>query len=72
MIHIGKMIETELHNQGRSVTWFSRQIYVCRQNVYKIFQKESLDTEVLWRISAVLGINFFERISDDFNRNVSK
>ena len=72
MVHVGKMVESELHNQGRSVTWFSRQIYVCRQNVYKIFQKESLDTAVLWRISAALGINFFERIAEDFEDRVIK
>ena len=27
MIHIGKIIETELHRQDRPVTWFANKLY---------------------------------------------
>ena len=36
MIHIGKLIEKTLHEQGRSVTWFAIQLCCTRPNVYKI------------------------------------
>ncbi len=59
MILIGKMIETELHRQERSVTWFANKLYCERTNVYSIFKRESIDTALLLRISIVLRHNFF-------------
>lgn len=64
MIHVGQLIEQKLHDQGRSVTWFATQLCCTRPNVYKIFGKESIDTYLLWRISCILGYNFFHDISE--------
>lgn len=64
MIHIGKLIEKTLHEQGRSVTWFAIQLCCTRPNVYKIFRKENIDVHLLWRISCILNHNFFKDISD--------
>ena len=38
MIHIGKLIETELRRQERTVSWFARHLYCERTNVYDIFE----------------------------------
>ena len=46
MTHIGQIIEKELHRQERSVTWFARRLYCDRTNVYNIFRRQSLDTEL--------------------------
>lgn len=59
MIHIGKLIENELRRQERSVTWFAKKLCCERTNVYSIFRRESIDTELLLRISQVLKCNFF-------------
>lgn len=59
MIHIGQIIEQELRHQERSVAWFAKKLYCDRTNVYKIFKRQSIDTELLLRISYVLHINFF-------------
>ncbi len=59
-IHIGKTIEQVLREQGRSVSWFAKQICCERTNVYSIFQRASIDTELLLRISRVLSYDFFE------------
>lgn len=64
MIHVGKLIEKTLHEQGRSVTWFAMQLCCTRPNVYKIFRKENIDIHLLWRISCILNHNFFKDISD--------
>lgn len=74
MIHIGKLIENELHRQERSVTWFARKLYCDRTNVYKIFKKQSIDTELLLRISEILQCDFFLPYSETcrFDRPVSK
>ena len=59
-VHIGKTIEQVLREQGRSVSWFAKQICCERTNVYSIFQRASIDTELLLRISRVLSYDFFE------------
>lgn len=59
MQHIGKAIKKELARQERSVTWLARQLFCDRSNIYRIFQKESLDTHLLARISIILRHNFF-------------
>lgn len=60
MIHIGSVIEKELRRQGQTATWFARELYCNRQNVYNIFKRKSIDTDLLMRISLVLHCNFFE------------
>lgn len=67
MLHIGKLIEEELHRQERSVTWFANKLYCDRTNVYKIFKKQSIDTELLLRISHILNKDFFRSYSEAFN-----
>ncbi len=59
MIHIGKLIEEELRRQERTVSWFARNLYCERANVYDIFKRQSIDTDMLLRISIVLRHNFF-------------
>lgn len=61
MIHIGSIIEQEMRRQGHTATWFAQELYCNRQNVYNIFKRKSIDTDLLMRISLVLHCNFFER-----------
>ena len=58
-LHIGKIIEQELRDQERSVTWLSRKLYCDRRNVYDIFSRQYIDTGLLLRISIALGKDFF-------------
>lgn len=62
-IHIGKRIRKKIDEQGRSVKWFAVRLGCGRDNVYKIFQRSSIDTNLLLRISMVLGCDFFEEYS---------
>lgn len=59
-IFIGKSIEYKLRNQERSVVWLARKLNCNRTNIYKIFNRSTIDTELLLRISNVLQRNFFE------------
>ncbi|MBO4955426.1 MAG: XRE family transcriptional regulator [Muribaculaceae bacterium] len=63
-IFIGKIIEEELRNQERSVVWLSRKLNCNRTNVYKIFNRTSIDTELLLRLSNILKCNFFASYTD--------
>ena len=42
------------------MVWLSRKLNCNRTNVYKIFNRTSIDTELLLKISNVLKRNFFE------------
>jgi len=58
-IHIGSVIRKELKRQGRSVSWLAKQLFCDRSNIYRMFQKASLETSLLFRISKILGTDFF-------------
>lgn len=62
---IGSLIKEELERQERSISWFARKLSCDRSNVYRLFQKESIDTNLLTRISILLGRDFFSELSDN-------
>ena len=66
-LHIGHEIQQELRRQERSVIWFARRLACDRTNVYRIFDKESLDTRLLMRISTILVRDFFVLYSQQLN-----
>lgn len=61
---IGLLIKDELTAHERSVAWFARKLCLDRSNVYRLFQKNSIDTSLLMRISLVLNKDFFSLLSD--------
>lgn len=63
-IFIGQYIEQELRRQGKSAAWLSEEIGCNRTNIYKIFHRYSIDSELLLRISKALGQNFFKPYED--------
>ena len=63
-LHIGKMIRTELHKQGRSNVWLAKQLSCHPRTIGKIFQKQFIDTHQLLRISKALQHDFFKYYSD--------
>ena len=63
-VHIGRMIQQELMRQGRTVTWFAKNLPCDRSNVYKMFHNESMDVSQLMRISKMLNFDFFKQCSD--------
>lgn len=58
-IHIGHIIQKELRSQGRTVTWLAKQLNIHRRACYRIFDCYSIDTQLLFRISELLGRDFF-------------
>lgn len=63
MIHIGELIKARLEQIERSPGWLARRINCDRTNIYKIFQRQSIDTELLARISKALEYDFFLDLS---------
>ncbi len=65
---IGVLIKEELKKQERTVSWFARKLAYDRSNVYRLFQKESIDTNLLSRISIILEHDFFSDFSEYYNQ----
>ena len=61
---IGDLIKEELEKQERSISWFARKLSCDRSNVYRLFQKESIDTTLLFRVSLLLKRVFFSYLSE--------
>lgn len=70
-MHIGKRIKEVLREQGHNVSWLAARIPCERSNVYNIFKRESIGIDLLFRISEVLGHDFFKEISDEIVREMS-
>ena len=59
-IHIGQLIQAQLKADQRSASWLAREIGCTRNHVYKIFNKSSLDSDLIFRISKAMNFNFFQ------------
>mgnify|MGYP003423944785 CR=1 FL=1 len=62
-IHIGQIIQAELRRQGRTVAWLAQQLNTSRMTCYRLFHSYSIDTQVLFQISWLLGRDFFTEYS---------
>lgn len=58
-LHIGKLIQDKIQEQGISITEFARRINRSSQSIYHILRQPSIDTELLLEINKVLKHNFF-------------
>jgi hypothetical protein len=60
MVHIGKKIKQQLSIKKMSVPDFATKINTTRNNVYNIFLRQSIDTELLYKICVILNHDFFQ------------
>lgn len=61
-----------MEEQGKTVSWLARKLSYCRTNVYKIYEKKSIDTDLLLRISTILQYDFFTAYSKALEDAVPK
>lgn len=61
--HIGKLIKAKLKEQGRTITWLAKQLSFTRENLYNIFSRDHINTDLLLQISELLGYDFFKEFS---------
>ncbi len=60
MVHIGKKIKQQLTIKKISVADFALKINTTRNNVYNIFVRQSIDSELLFKICIILNHDFFQ------------
>lgn len=69
-IHIGHLIREQLKADNRSVSWLAREIHCTRNNLYKIFNKPSLDGDLILKISVAMNFNFFQYYTAEFVESI--
>ncbi|MFZ6010520.1 MAG: hypothetical protein ACOYXT_09245 [Bacteroidota bacterium] len=58
-LHIGKEIERRYKESGIKLSEFARRLNTSPRNVYTIFDRSEIKTDMLTKIGQVLGFNFF-------------
>lgn len=65
MLNIGLCIKEEVLKQERSISWLARKLNRDRSAVYRMLNKNSIDTNTLAEISRLLNRDFFVELSAD-------
>lgn len=60
MLHIGEKIKEVFDNTNLKVVEFAKRLNTTRENVYDIFKRKSIDTQMLHDISQILNYDFFQ------------
>jgi transcriptional regulator with XRE-family HTH domain len=58
-LHIGKEIELRYKESGIKLSEFAKRLSTSPRNVYAIFERADIKTDLLQKISEVLNYNFF-------------
>jgi plasmid maintenance system antidote protein VapI len=64
-LHIGKEIEHRYKESGIKLSEFARRLSTSPRNVYAIFERPDIKTDLLQKISEVLNFNFFTLYNAD-------
>ena len=63
-IHIGKLIQSKMEEEGRKARWLANKIHCDESNIYRIYQRPFINIEQLIQICIHLEINLFVHYSD--------
>lgn len=66
-MHVGNRIKEVLDEQGRSASWLATKIPRERTNMYDIFKRKDVSVEMLFKISSILGHDFFLELSEELH-----
>ena len=71
-IHVWEIIKTILDARGQSYSWLARQINTDVSNVPKILKRDSLNTDLLLRISLAMKVDSSPIILNNIKTRVNK
>jgi plasmid maintenance system antidote protein VapI len=63
-VAIGEIIKRELKNQGKTSVWLAEKLGCHRTNVYKIYNRNTIDSGMLFHISKLLKVDFFKYFTE--------
>lgn len=71
-IHIGSIVKEQVANKGIRVAWLAEQLHCHRNNIYKIYEKQWIDTHVLLKLCFLLDYDFFVLLSRHYQEHRKK
>jgi len=63
-VKIGSVIKKTLEARQMKLKDFAEELGMARQNIYRIFEKNSIETDLLIKISSILNHNFFQYLDN--------
>lgn len=71
MLHIGARIKEvfELQPKGHNIEWFADRLHCKRANIYNIFSRSTIDTDLLFHISQILEHDFFRDLTEEYAKS---
>ena len=72
MVSIGKEIQNQVHIKRMQVTKLARILNTNRNNIYDIYERESIDTDLLCKLCKALDHNFFYLYINDLRLELSQ
>ena len=77
IIDMGRMVEDvfrryQATRRGCNVTWLAARLNCDRRNIYDIFRRVTIDTQLLAQISVALEHNFFRDIAEIIDHETNK
>ena len=70
--HIGKLIKAKLQEEERSEAWLARKVHCNPGNFNRILRKQSIDMDLLKRISEAMNFNFCRIYSEYVQENIDE
>jgi hypothetical protein len=71
-LHIGKEIELRYKESGIKLSEFAKRLSTTPRNVYTIFERSDIKTDLLQKIGEVLHFNFFQLYQTGINAEESE
>ena len=72
IMHIGHTIQQKLKDEGKTVVWLASELGCHRTNIYNLFEKYSIDTQTLQRISVIMRYNFFTNYTKETDIKITQ
>ena len=69
-IHIGKIIEQKFNESGMTKKSFAQKLGCERNNIYNIFEKQSINIDLLYNISIILHCDLFQIYTNELKKEI--
>lgn len=67
-VHIGSELKAQFEASGLTLKAFASRIGRSPKNLYEVFERPSVDTQLLRKASEVLRFNFFRLYAEDIEK----
>ncbi len=63
-INAGQLVREVFKSTGLTVTELGKRVGTTRQNIYRIFDRKSIDSALLFRLGKAMSYDFYKHFSD--------